>query len=72
MWCWRRMKKIAWNKRVRNEVLYRVKEVRNILHTVIRRKFIWIGHIWRMNCLLKHVIARKDMRRVRKVKIHHV
>jgi hypothetical protein len=43
--------------RVRNEeVLQRVKEERNILHTVNRRKGNGIGHILRRNCLLKHVI----------------
>jgi hypothetical protein len=32
MWCWRRMEKISWADRVRNEeVLHRVKEERNIL-----------------------------------------
>jgi len=35
MWCWRRMEKISWNDRVRNEVLLRVKEQRNILHEII-------------------------------------
>ena len=25
MWCWRRMEKISWTDRVRNEVLQRVK-----------------------------------------------
>jgi hypothetical protein len=44
MWCWRRMEKISWTDRVRNEVLYRVKEERNILHTIKRRKVNWIGH----------------------------
>jgi hypothetical protein len=45
---------------VRNEeVLYRVKEERNILHTIKRRKANWIGHILRRNCLLKHVIEGK-------------
>jgi hypothetical protein len=39
MWCWRRMEKIIWTDRVRNEeVLHRVKEERNILHTIKRRK----------------------------------
>jgi hypothetical protein len=57
MWCCRRMEKISWTDRVRNEeVLRRVKEERNILHTVKRRKANWIGHILRRNCLLKHVI----------------
>jgi hypothetical protein len=45
---------------VRNEeVLHRVKEERNIVHTVKRRKANWIGHILRRNCLLKHVIEGK-------------
>jgi hypothetical protein len=39
MWCWRRKEKISWTDRVRNEeVLHRVKEERNILHTIERRK----------------------------------
>jgi hypothetical protein len=45
---------------VRNEeVLHRVKEERNIVHTIKRRKANWIGHILRRNCLLKHVIEGK-------------
>ena len=33
--CWRRMEKISWNDRVRNEeVFHRVKEERNILRTI--------------------------------------
>jgi hypothetical protein len=38
------------------ELLQRVKEERNILHTIKSRKANWIGHILRRNCLLKHVI----------------
>jgi hypothetical protein len=37
----------------------RVKEERNILHTIKRRKANWICHILRRNCLLKHVIEGK-------------
>jgi hypothetical protein len=37
----------------------RVKEERNILHTIKRRKANWIGHILRRNCLVKHVIEGK-------------
>jgi hypothetical protein len=45
---------------VRNEeVLHRVKEERNIVHTIKRRKANWIGHILRRNCLLKRVIEGK-------------
>jgi hypothetical protein len=54
------MEKISWTDRVRNEeVLHRVKEERNIVHTIKRRKANWIGHILRRNCLLKHVIGGK-------------
>jgi hypothetical protein len=54
------LEKISWTDRVRNEeVLHRVKEERNILLTMKRRKAIWIGHILRRNCLLKHVIEEK-------------
>jgi hypothetical protein len=46
--------------RVSNEeLLHRVKEQRNILHTVNRRKANWIGHILGRNCLLKHIIEGK-------------
>ena len=39
MWCWRRMEKIIWTDDVRNkEVLLRVKEQRNILHEISKRK----------------------------------
>jgi hypothetical protein len=47
------------NTGVLQRVLHRVKEERNILHTVKRRKAKWIGHILRRNCLVKHVIERK-------------
>jgi hypothetical protein len=55
------MEKISWTDRVRNEeALHRVKEERNIPHTVKRRKANWIGHTLRRNCLLKHVIKRTE------------
>jgi hypothetical protein len=38
MWCWKCMEKIIWADRVRNEILQRVKDERNILHTTKRRK----------------------------------
>jgi hypothetical protein len=54
------MKKIGSTDRVRNEeVLHIVKEERNILHTIKRRKPNWIGHVLRRNCLLKNVIEGK-------------
>jgi hypothetical protein len=44
----RRLETISWTDCVNNEaVLHRVKEQRNILHTIRRRKANWIGHILR-------------------------
>jgi hypothetical protein len=36
-----------------------VKEERNIVHTMKRRKAKWIGHIWRRSCLPKHDLEGK-------------
>ena len=58
MWCWRRME-ISWTDHVRNEVLLRVNEQRNILHEIRKRKANWIGHILCRNCLLQQVIEGK-------------
>jgi hypothetical protein len=45
---------------VRNEeVLFRVKEQRNILHEICKRKTNLIGHILHRNCLLQRVIEGK-------------
>ena len=57
------MEKISWTDHVRNEeVLLRVKEQRNILHEIRKRKANWIGHILSRNCLLKQVIEGKIKR----------
>jgi hypothetical protein len=45
---------------VRNEeVLLRVKEQRNILHEISKRKANWFGHTLRRNCILQQVIEGK-------------
>jgi hypothetical protein len=54
------MEKISWTDHVKNEeVLPRVKEQRNILHEISKRKANWIGHILRRNCLLQQVVEGK-------------
>jgi hypothetical protein len=54
------MEKISWTDHVRNEdVLLRVKEQRNILHEIRKRKANWIGHSLRRSCLLQRVIEGK-------------
>jgi hypothetical protein len=51
------MEKIIWTEHVINEeVLHRVKDERNILHTIKQREADWIGHILYSNFLLKLII----------------
>jgi hypothetical protein len=39
MWCWRGMEKISWTEHVRNEeVLFTVKEQRDVLHEIRKRR----------------------------------
>jgi hypothetical protein len=54
------MEKISWTDHMRNEdVLLGVKEQRNILHEIRKRKANCIGHSLRRNCLLQRVIEEK-------------
>jgi len=63
IWCWRRMEMISWTKHVRNEeALHTVKEERNILLRIKKRKAKWIGHILHMKCLLKHRLLKRYKR----------
>jgi hypothetical protein len=63
MWCWSRMEKISWTDHMRNEeVLGRVKEQRNIVHAISKRKPNLIGHILRRNCILHQIVEGKIKR----------
>jgi len=46
-------------------VLRRVKEERNFLRRIKRRKANWIGHILRRNCPLEHVMEGKIEERIK-------
>jgi hypothetical protein len=60
MWRCRRMDKISWTDRVKNEeVLNGVQEERKLLHTIRRKRANGMSHSLRTNCLLKHVIEEK-------------
>ena len=55
---------ISWTDRVQaKEALRRVKEEKNILRTIKRRKTERFLHILSKNCLLKHVIQGKTQAR---------
>jgi len=41
------------------DLLHRVNQERNILHTIKRRMANWIGHILLKKCPLKHVVESK-------------
>jgi hypothetical protein len=61
MWCWRRIV-ISWTDQVRMKKCYLllgVKEQRNNLHGICKRKANCIHHILRRNCLLWQVIEGK-------------
>ena len=54
------MEKISWTDHVGNEeVLLTVKDQRNILREISKRKANWIDHILRRNCLLQRFIEGK-------------
>jgi hypothetical protein len=54
------MEEISWTNCVKNEyILHRVKEERNTICTIKRRKAKCIGHTLCNNCLHKHVIEGK-------------
>jgi hypothetical protein len=42
-----------------SEVFQRIKDERNIIHTIKRRKVNWIGHILRRNLLLNSALKKK-------------
>jgi hypothetical protein len=54
------MEKISWTDRVRNEEVLRSQGGEEYhTHTVRRRNVNWVGHIERMNCLLKYFTEEK-------------
>ncbi|KAJ4441820.1 hypothetical protein ANN_11679 [Periplaneta americana] len=67
MWIWRRMERVKWTDRIRNEaVLERVGEERMIPKLIRKRKRNRLGHWLRSNCLLKDALeGMVNGRRVR-------
>ena len=57
MWIWRRMKRVKWTDKIKNEVvLERVGKGTITLEVIKNRKRNWLGHWLRRNCLLKDVL----------------
>ena len=66
MWIWRRMEKISWKDKVRNEqVLEIVKEKTTRIDVIRSRKKKWIEHVLRGNGRLKETIEGIEGKRPR-------
>ena len=61
MWCYRMIWKFRWTERAKNKevLLQRVKEGKNILHTIKHKNVNLIGHMLCKKCLVRHVIEGK-------------
>jgi hypothetical protein len=56
MWTWRRIEKISWTKHKTNkEVLGKIGEERDFIHTIRKRQRKWIGHMLSGESLLRTV-----------------
>ena len=75
MWTWRRLLKVKWSDKIKNdEVLRRAGEERQLLNNIRKRKRNWVGHVLRGNGILRDVLegsveergGRKRGRRKRK------
>ena len=54
MWIWRKMEKITWKDKMSNkQVLGMVEEKRTMMNVIMERKRKWIGHILRVDGLLR-------------------
>ena len=53
IWCSRRMEKIRCTDRVKNKEVHRIKDKRNMIHAIKRRKANWAGHNLHGKCRLK-------------------
>ena len=53
------MEKIIWTELLRNEVLRRIKQDRNILHTINRQNPNWIDNMLHRYCHLKYATEGK-------------
>jgi len=63
MWCYRKMLKIKWIERITDEaVLDRIKEKRELWHTIKVRRDKMTGHLLRHDSLTKSVVSEEEDR----------
>jgi hypothetical protein len=59
-WCWRRLLKIKWTDKIRNEEVYRgIEEERTLWNNIEKRRSRWNGHTLRRNGLVENIIEGK-------------
>lgn len=59
LWIWRDMGRIRWTDKLRNKnIVERVREKRNIMETIRKKKKKWVGHWLRRWCLLVVVVEK--------------
>jgi hypothetical protein len=59
-WCWRRMFKIKWTDKIRNELVYRrIDQEQTLWNNIQKRRTRWIGHTLRHNGFVKNIIEGK-------------
>jgi len=57
MWIWHRMKRISWMEhRTNEEILLMVDEKRSLIGIIRSRQRNWLGHIMRVDSLLRTII----------------
>ena len=57
MWIWRKMLRVTWQDKIRNdEVLTRIGQERELLKTIRHRKALWMGHALRKNGIVNDVL----------------
>src|SRR3989442_10649771 len=60
VWLWRGLEKISWREKIRNDELFAmVMEERCLIRTIRQRQKNWIGHVFRGEGLLRHVLEGK-------------
>jgi hypothetical protein len=59
-WCWRRVLKIEWREKVRNEEVFRrIGEERTLWSTIRQRRTKWVGHLMRHNNYVRSIMEGK-------------
>ncbi|VVC27370.1 Hypothetical protein CINCED_3A022311 [Cinara cedri] len=69
VWCWRRVLKISWTEKIKNdEIFRRMNTQKSIWNTLGLRRKAWIGHVIRNSPWITTIIEGKNRRKTWKRK----